>query len=357
MALAMRERYGPQRSLPLSAIAVLALAIMVSFVGLAGCLERGDDEAHGQDDADPAPVGSYRQDMRDFVQNISAWAKGQREGFVIIPQNGHQLMTANGLANGTPVSEYLGAIDGVGREDLFYGYEEDNKPTPEVQSEGMVPFMDIAKGNGVRVLAIDYCSGMANMDDSYAKNAAKGYISFAADHRDLDNIPAYPAKPYNVNSNNITSLAEAKNFLYIINPGAFADKAAFLCALRATDYDVIVMDLYFDDEPLTVSEIASLKTKANGGSRLVVSYMSIGEAEDYRYYWQPGWKDRKPTWLDHENPDWEGNYKVRYWDPAWQSLIYGNDDSYLEKILSAGFDGVYLDIIDAFEYYEESEGS
>jgi len=33
-------------------------------------------------------------------------------------------------------------------------------------------------------------------------------------------------------------------------------------------------------------------------------------------------------------------------------IIYGNNNSYLKKILDAGFDGVYLDIIDAFEYFE-----
>jgi len=31
----------------------------------------------------------------------------------------------------------------------------------------------------------------------------------------------------------------------------------------------------------------------------------------------------------------------------------GNSEAYLKKTLDAGFDGVYLDIIDAFEYYEE----
>ena len=52
------------------------------------------------------------------------------------------------------------------------------------------------------------------------------------------------------------------------------------------------------------------------------------------------------------SPDWEGNYKVRYWEEDWQAIIYGDADSYLQKILDAGFDGVYLDIIDAFEYFE-----
>jgi len=48
-----------------------------------------------------------------------------------------------------------------------------------------------------------------------------------------------------------------------------------------------------------------------------------------------------------ENPDWPGNYK--YWNPDWQTVIYGN----LGKILAAGFDGVYLDLIDAFEIFEQ----
>ena len=99
-------------------------------------------------------------------------------------------------------------------------------------------------------------------------------------------------------------------------------------------------------------EVERLKHKANGGKRLVICYMSIGEAEDYRYYWQSEWKRDKPAWLARENPEWRGNYKVRYWDPAWQEIICGAGDSYLNRILAAGFDGVYLDIIDAFEYFE-----
>lgn len=30
-----------------------------------------------------------------------------------------------------------------------------------------------------------------------------------------------------------------------------------------------------------------------------------------------------------ENPEWRGNYKVRYWDNDWQNIIYGKDNSYL----------------------------
>ncbi len=113
------------------------------------------------------------------------------------------------------------------------------------------------------------------------------------------------------------------------------------------------MDLFFKDgTEFSSTEISQLKNKANGGKRLIISYMSIGEAENYRYYWQNNWNTTKPTWLDAENPNWAGNYKVKYWNTEWQNIIYGNDNSYLKKIVNANFDGVYLDIIDAFEYYE-----
>jgi cysteinyl-tRNA synthetase len=169
----------------------------------------------------------------------------------------------------------------------------------------------------------------------------------------LNIIPNYPEIPYNENSDDITQISQAKNFLYLINTENFETKQDFINAVSATNYDVIIMDLFHNETAFGSTEIEQLKTKFNGGKRLVICYMSIGEAEDYRYYWQTSWETNKPEWLEPENPEWEGNYKVRYWDSEWQDIIFGNDNSYLKKILDAGFNGVYLDIIDGFEYFEE----
>ena len=84
--------------------------------------------------------------------------------------------------------------------------------------------------------------------------------------------------------------------------------------------------------------------------------MSIGEAENYRWYWQKSWDANRngkpdagaPAWLGPSNPDWPGNYKVRYWDAGWQEIVY----AYVDKVLNAGYDGVYLDIVDAYQYWE-----
>jgi len=298
----------------------------------------------------------YRQEMRLFVRNLSAWSKAASPGFIVIPQNGIELLTDNGDIDGVPVMPYIDAIDGVGQEDLFYGYDEDDVATPDAEREFMVPFLDIAEENGVEVMVTDYCSDHGKVDDSYERNSGRGFISFAADHRALDHIPDYPAEPYNASDHNITALAEARNFLYLINPGGFPGNDDFLEALNGTDYDVLLLDAFFEvGDPLTSGDVASLRNKAGGGSRLVIAYMSIGEAEDYRYYWQEGWESNPPSWLAGENPHWEGNYKVRYWEKEWQDVIFGSEGSYLNLILDAGFDGVYLDIIDAFEYFEGLE--
>jgi cysteinyl-tRNA synthetase len=236
---------------------------------------------------------------------------------------------------------------------LFYGYIADNVATPPDENLYLRSLLNISKTAGNIILVTDYCSTLSNMDDSFAKNSTCGYISFSADRRELDNIPAYPNPIYAENTSEVSSLEQVQNFLYLINPTNFSSKQEFINAIKSTNYDLLIMDLFFTDgAAFTSSEINQLRSKANGGSRLIIAYLSIGEAEDYRYYWQPAWHPGSPFWLDNQNPDWEGNYKVKYWLKEWQDIIYGNSNSYLKKILDAGFDGAYLDIIDAFEYFE-----
>ncbi len=101
-------------------------------------------------------------------------------------------------------------------------------------------------------------------------------------------------------------------------------------------------------------EMARMKRRPDGSPRILLSYLSIGEAERYRPYWQPDWYDaaKKPAWLGDENPDWPGNFDVQYWHPEWQQLIFGTPDSYLDRVMAQGFDGIYIDRADAFFMWE-----
>jgi cysteinyl-tRNA synthetase len=121
--------------------------------------------------------------------------------------------------------------------------------------------------------------------------------------------------------------------------------------IKASPYDLVVIDYGFDKDYATAfprQVVDMMKRKPDGSRRRLFAYLSIGEAEDYRYYWRPAWKTARPEWLEPQNPDWPGNYLVQFWHPQWQSLLFGTRDAYLDRIIDAGFDGAYLDGVDKF---------
>lgn len=124
--------------------------------------------------------------------------------------------------------------------------------------------------------------------------------------------------------------------------------------IAASPYDVVVIDS--EDYPngietqLTPAEIDAMKKKPDGSRRLVLSYFSIGEAESYRYYWKPEWNKKKPGWVGKENKEWKENFVVKYWDPTWQKIVYGQPTSFADRVLAQGFDGFYIDRADAYYY-------
>ncbi|MBN2436952.1 MAG: endo alpha-1,4 polygalactosaminidase [Spirochaetes bacterium] len=326
----------------------LQMFILVLIFFVSAC---SDDSS--KDDEDVKEEIDYREEMRNFVISISQYSKELSPGFAVIPQNGIELVTVDGESDGPLSNGYLDAIDAHGQEDLFYGYDEDDVKSPDEDVEFISSFLDRSKDAGNTILVTDYCSTQSKVDDSYSLNSSSGYISFAAHERDLNAIPSYPDPVNNENSNDISKMSDVQNFLYIINGEEYTSKEDFITDVSSTNYDLVIMDLFDNNQdPYTSSQIDELNTKANGAKRMVVCYMSIGEAEDYRYYWKDEWSKNSPDWMDEENPDWEGNFKVKYWNKEWQKIIYGNDDSYLKMIIDAGFDGVYLDIIDAFEFFE-----
>jgi len=118
---------------------------------------------------------------------------------------------------------------------------------------------------------------------------------------------------------------------------------------RETAFDLVVVSLSATGNSPDV--IPALKDSP-GGLKIVLCYMSIGQAESYRWYYQPEWGQNPPEWMGETDPVW-GDRWVRYWHPEWQAIIYGSPASYLDRIIELGFDGVYLDRVDAYWYYQE----
>lgn len=123
------------------------------------------------------------------------------------------------------------------------------------------------------MLVTDYCSAASDVDASYRCNQENGFLSFAADKRDLTAVPKYPNTPHNVNGKDIKTVWDAKNFLYLINSEKFSTKRQFIDTVKNTDYD---MDLFRFVKAYAASEARELKTKRNGGKLLVICWQGRG---------------------------------------------------------------------------------
>ena len=132
--------------------------------------------------------------------------------------------------------------------------------------------------------------------------------------------------------------------------------------LAASPYDMLVLDATVaQGRYYSAEQIARLKRKPDGGTRLVISYVSVGEAEDYRpdYFTREYMEEDAPDWLMHENPEWKGNRIIKFCSEGWQRTILGDDDgrsvynsiepSPLYRLMEIGFDGIYLDRVDVYQ--------
>ncbi len=137
--------------------------------------------------------------------------------------------------------------------------------------------------------------------------------------------------------------------------------------LASAPHDLLVIDFArFGDEAtrFTPAEVRSIQ---NGpyGRRAVAAYVSIGEASEFRSYWDatPGsWTQTgeaasplaatAPTWLGPVNPAFPESRKVRYWDATWQSIVFNDAHTgWVDQVVDQGFDAAYLDIVDAYFFW------
>ena len=128
--------------------------------------------------------------------------------------------------------------------------------------------------------------------------------------------------------------------------------------LAATDYTLLVLEpgQNFREWPYdTAAMVEALRIAPDGTERVLLAYVDVGQAEDYRDYWQSAWTpplgcgDGDPSWLLAPDGDgWSGNYVVAYWEPAWKDLWLG-DDGIVADLARLGFDGIYLDWVEAWD--------
>lgn len=135
-----------------------------------------------------------------------------------------------------------------------------------------------------------------------------------------------------------------------------------LASAHASPYGMLVVDATTGldtGKPFTREQVEQLKRAPDGSRRLVISYLSVGESEDYRPYYDKEYEiEEAPDWMMKENPQWKGNRLIRFCEKGWQQTILGDEDgrnvysgdepSPLYRLLELGFDGVYLDRVDVY---------
>lgn len=151
------------------------------------------------------------------------------------------------------------------------------------------------------------------------------------------------------------SLKEVKTFAYNIQN---VDSASQGEELSKSHYDMYILEPCVTEKENENFDIQALLSNIEEYNRveyhkdpIILAYVDIGEAEEWRWYWQEDWKPGNPEWIVTTDPDeWEGNYPVAFWYPEWEDIvIYGSGGmSHVDAALKAGFDGIYLDWVDAF---------
>lgn len=145
----------------------------------------------------------------------------------------------------------------------------------------------------------------------------------------------------------LPALAGVRHWLYLIDVNLEPETVDVIVA---SAHDMVVLDFIPSEENNTRYPMADVVARLHDAPhpKLVIAYIDVGQAEDYRTYWQPGWEIGDPEWIVAGDPDgWEGNYPVAYWYDEYQNVWLG-PGGYLQTILDAGFDGVYLDWVEAY---------
>jgi len=106
---------------------------------------------------------------------------------------------------------------------------------------------------------------------------------------------------------------------------------------RILSYDLAILD------PDSHPPLEKINNKV-----ITIAYVSLGEAEDYRAYWQ---EIKEKAWVIGKNPNWKGNYYVDVRDKEWQGIIM---DRIIPEIIKKGFKGIMLDTLDMAQFLEES---
>ena len=229
--------------------------------------------AHAQTRALEIPleqIPNYRQDMRDVLHILSAYAHNRDKNFTVLIRDGFELFSKSkrefileeikdpeGLTfqNRRPIGDpdlvFLSAVDGVVVDGLHCG-------EPTMPKE----VLDMVRQEKKMIFSIDHC---ANAQKAVAAvQAAIGNKEIAHADTDpnglLDSLPPRGTRPTGENPDNIFSPLVSKNMLALLDTRKFPQRYDMVMELMGMNHDLLLVDGFHNmRESLTFQDVEMLK--------------------------------------------------------------------------------------------------
>ena len=318
----------------------------------------------------PRSIMNYRNLLRENIIGLAHYAKANNPEFQIMVHEGQDLLTKSlweyhlegyikarnegqdvddpsFLLNlkqtspefepivGSASAEYLRSIDAIAVNNYFCSSRE---------------VSPIIKQENIKLFSIDNCQNEKSFDQAISASLKAKVPFYAFINQDMafKKIVAQPI--IKESAQNIFDLKSAQNISFLLKDDLYADKQDFIDAVRASNYDVVVIEPYFRNKvPFTPDEINSMKYKKNGARRQILARFSTTEAKDTAFYWQPGWKIGSPDWL--LRPSFSDGHGIitRYWAPEWKEYM----SRYFRGLIQSGYDGAFLTGLENHRYFEK----
>ncbi|MCF8479081.1 MAG: alpha-1,4-polygalactosaminidase [Rhodospirillum sp.] len=307
-------------------------------------------------DIRPEDIPNHRAIMRDIIAKMSDFARQKNPAFRVIVRGGAFLATQGQrerdiallkIPPGEPLSQevllplgslhrrFAKAVDGFAMDQYFC-----EPRTSKETKDGIAALIQ----DGFHFLSLERCAKPEDARKVVVEGRAQSILVATATEGDMafDRIPK--GLPSGENSNNIKELGDSQNVLALLDTRDFQSPGEMIAALRQTNHDMLIVDPLFNgNQPLTKQQIHSLKFKALGATRLVLARLTIGLADDTRFYWKPEWTVGNPPWIVGFVPGVSGLYWVDYTHPQWLDIV----GKTFAAIVEQGYDGVLLDGVTA----------
>ncbi|XP_055347361.1 uncharacterized protein TM_1410-like [Paramacrobiotus metropolitanus] len=111
-------------------------------------------------------------------------------------------------------------------------------------------------------------------------------------------------------------------------------------------HNILIVDP--DDVRLTAEQNEELKYQG----KLVLAYVSVGQAEEFRAYWSDEEIDNEQVEEIYirDDPTYPDGKVVRYWNPVWRDMLI---DYMMNNVIPYNYSGVFLDYLGNYEQFPE----